>query len=79
MVKILVIFDGLGTARTTQGQLDRAIDSFQAGLRVQPNVPELHDGLARALVLQGRKEEALQHYREALRLLKSQSQNKDER
>jgi tetratricopeptide (TPR) repeat protein len=69
----------LATALAAQGDFEGARKEFQESLRVEPNLAEAHAGLARTLSAQGKKDEAVRHYHEAVRLLKSQSQHKNER
>src|SRR5215813_12878864 len=68
----------LAVALAEQGDLEGASKEFRESLHADPNLAEAHAGLARALTAQGKKDEAVRHYQEAVRLLKSQSQNKNE-
>jgi protein O-mannosyl-transferase len=58
----------LGMSLLKQGNIDAAINNFQAALRINPDYPETRNGLATALYRKGRIEEALTHYTEAVRL-----------
>ncbi len=58
----------LGTIAAQQGDNLGAIDWYQQGLKVQPDVPELHYNLANILKLEGQESEAVAHYQEAISL-----------
>jgi predicted Zn-dependent protease len=48
----------LGRVLLELGQVDRAVKELEEGVRLAPNVPEMHYALARAYTRAGRKQEA---------------------
>ena len=57
-----------GHAQLAGGNVDGAIDSFEAALAVQPGTPAIYLSLAEATRRQGMQGKALHYYREALEL-----------
>jgi tetratricopeptide (TPR) repeat protein len=58
----------LGGAYSRQGQLDRAVQQFEASLRLNPQFAGAHNDLGAALVRQGKWEQARQHFDAALKI-----------
>ncbi|MBS0266803.1 MAG: tetratricopeptide repeat protein [Planctomycetes bacterium] len=56
----------LGNVLKDLGQLDEAVDAYQAALRLRPDLPLIYNNLAVALTSQGLLDEALAAYRQAL-------------
>jgi tetratricopeptide (TPR) repeat protein len=51
-----------------EGQVEQAVDHFNAALRIRPNSPEVHNNLANALSQLDRIDDAIKHYKKALQL-----------
>ena len=58
----------LGAALKAQGDLDAAIDSYNAALQLKPNYPDAHNNLGNALQEQGDLNAAIDSYNAALQL-----------
>jgi tetratricopeptide (TPR) repeat protein len=58
--------NNLGTALSSKGRLDEAIDQFKEAVRVTPHVPAIHMNLANALAAGGRFPEAEAKYLELI-------------
>jgi len=67
--------NNLGTALSSKGRLDEAIDQFKEAVRVTPHVPAIHMNLANALAAGGRFPEAEAKY---LELIQGIEKNRDE-
>jgi tetratricopeptide (TPR) repeat protein len=57
-----------GRAYSEQGRFDKAIQEYQAALRINPNFAEAHNNLGWAYKQQGHLEEATDEYENALRI-----------
>jgi tetratricopeptide (TPR) repeat protein len=55
-----------GRSALSQGEVDRAIDSFESALAIQPGSPAIYLNLAEATRRQGLQGKALHYYREVL-------------
>jgi tetratricopeptide (TPR) repeat protein len=58
----------LGAALLARGEVARAAEHFQHGVRLKPDNADAHNNLGLALVTLGRVDEGIAHYRESLRL-----------
>lgn len=64
----VVIHDNLGLTLYRKGDLDRAIQEFQAAIRITPYYKQSHANLGLALASKGELDAAILEYQEALRL-----------
>jgi hypothetical protein len=62
------LYDDLALLGIEAGDLDLAVTSFGASLRLKPGSAAAHYNLANALLLRQRSSDAIEHFREALRL-----------
>ncbi|MCT7990632.1 tetratricopeptide repeat protein [Laspinema sp. D6] len=64
----LLTLNLLGTIAAQEGDNLGAIDWYQQGVKIHPNVPEFHYNLANSLKLEGQPAEAIAHYQQAITL-----------
>jgi protein O-mannosyl-transferase len=62
-----VAHQGLGNALLEAGQVQKAVDQFEAAARIEPDLTDLQNTLGSALGMLGRYDEAGEHFRAALR------------
>jgi tetratricopeptide (TPR) repeat protein len=65
---VMILRNNLGNVLKESGQYAKAVEHFEAALRIKPNSAEIHNNLAGALGKLGRTEEEIEHYRKALEL-----------
>jgi len=63
-----MMHNSLGLALSKQGQIEQAIEQYQAALKASPNFERAHYNLAVALAGQGNNDEAQKHYLQALKI-----------